>query len=459
MGWTLADWKIIMHDGRRYVPVENVAQFYGMKLTFGGNNAFKLAGGNRVLEGKSNTSEVMIDGVKYVLCFPISSKDNTPIISAMDVTKIIEPVLRPGKIANATQIRNVVLDAGHGGHDSGATGPFGREKDFAFDVAKRAKTLLEQRGFRVLLTRSTDVFIPLETRSAIANKQTNAIFVSIHFNQSSNSAASGLETFALAPRGVPSMGEDEVNVNAVRQYPGHARDSENILLAAAVHSSALRYCPLPDRGIKRARFHVIRETTIPAILVEGGFMNNSLDARMIANAAYRQRLAMAIAEGIMRFQRSVRERSLLPPPSHVASGADATTATPFTKYTPTRSISLENSPAKKQPERPTPTATPAQETNNTSNSSFTSSADNASPAILRHAGRFSKSLPPPSALQRFPSHSTPPEIEATKTLEEKHAEMNRISDTADPTRALPVILPSPTPSVETSSDNQTTTTP
>ena len=321
-----AEWNVVMYEGRRHVPIGNVADFYGMKMTVSGERSFRLQGGGRTMEGRAGTKEVLIDGVKYVLCFPIASHKGTAILSAMDVTKIIEPILRPGKIKNATQVRTVILDPGHGGQDYGAVGPLGREKDFALDVARRAKPLLEQRGFRVLLTRGGDTFIPLERRSAFANKQTDAIFISIHFNKSKTGAASGIETFALAPRGVPSMGEEGVTVNAVREYAGHARDAENILLATAIHSSKLRYCPLPDRGIKRARFHVIRETCIPSVLIEGGFMNHPLDARMIASAAFRQRLAMAITDGVVRFQKAVRGRPFTPPPTLVASGSDPTTA-------------------------------------------------------------------------------------------------------------------------------------
>lgn len=324
-----AQWNVVMHEGRRYVPIGDVARFYGMNITVSGTKNFRLAGSGRTMEGRAGAKEVLIDGTKYILCFPIIARPQGAILSAMDVTKIIEPVLRPGKIENATQVRTVILDAGHGGHDSGAVGPTGREKDFALDVAKRAKPLLEQRGYRVLLTRSDDTFIPLEKRSAFANRQSNAIFISIHFNKSKTGQASGIETFALAPRGVPSMGEEEVTVNAVREYPGHARDAENILLATAVHSSMLRYCPLPDRGIKRARFHVIRQTSIPSILIEGGFMCHPLDARMIASAAFRQRLAMALTDGVVRFQRAVRGRPFVPAPNLVASGADPTSAPPI----------------------------------------------------------------------------------------------------------------------------------
>jgi len=322
------DWNIAMIEGRRYVPVLDVARFYRFKPTFGANGTFQLLGGERTVRGKAGTQEVTIDNVKYVLCFPIRLHNDAPYISAMDVTKIIEPVLRPGKIANATVVRTVILDAGHGGHDPGAVGRLGREKDYTLDVARRAKILLEQRGFEVKLTRTGDYFVPLENRSAFANRHRNAVFISIHFNKSKTGGGTGtgIETFCLAPRGVPSMDEESVTVNAMKAYPGHARDAENVLLATLIHASLLRYCPLPDRGIKRARFHVIRETAIPAVLVEGGFLDHPNDLRMVASPVFRQRIAMAVVEGVQRFQQAVKGRPFLPAPTLVASGADPTSA-------------------------------------------------------------------------------------------------------------------------------------
>lgn len=286
-----------------------------------------MSGSRRTLKGRAGEKSVYINGVKYALCFPTISQRGTVLISAMDVTKIIEPVLRPGKIKNATQVRTVILDAGHGGHDSGATSRYGREKNFALDVALRVRRLLLARGYDVKMTRSRDIFIPLEKRSAYANRFRNAIFVSIHFNKGKRKGGTGLETFCLAPRGVPSMDDRSVTVNALRAYPGHAKDAENVLLATALHSNMLKFLRLPDRGVKRARFHVIRETRIPSVLVEGGFIDT--DGRQISSPQYRQKMAQAIVNGIISFQRAVRGRLATIPPNIVATGSDSTTAPAF----------------------------------------------------------------------------------------------------------------------------------
>jgi N-acetylmuramoyl-L-alanine amidase len=318
-----ANWNVVVHEGRRYVPIEDVATFYRLGRPVKSDSSFLITGRGKTIRSKPGTREVFINNVKYILCFPIVRRGNTHFFSAMDVTKIIEPVMRPEKIAKSRPFRTVILDAGHGGHDSGAKGPRGVEKEAALDVVLRAKRLLEQKGYKVLLTRSRDVFIPLGDRSKFANRHPDAIFVSVHFNKSRNPGASGIETFALAPRGVPSMGDDGLKPNALRQYPGHKRDAENIALATAMHSSMLRHMKLFDRGIKRARFHVIRETSIPSVLLEGGFMNHRVDSRLIAGSTYRDAFARAIVEGVGRYRLAISgtvpERAS---PSAIASGAD-----------------------------------------------------------------------------------------------------------------------------------------
>ena len=313
-----------MHDGRRHVPIEDVAKFYRLNPPVKNDKAFTMSSKGMSIRGKAGTREVFINNVKYILCFPIRERNGKILISAMDVTKIIEPVMRPSQIRNASAIRTVILDAGHGGHDSGAKGSRGIEKEAALDVVLRAKRLLEQNGYTVHLTRSRDVFIPLEQRAAFANKFPNAIFVSVHFNKSASGGASGIETFALAPRGVPSMDEANFSYSDLKQHPGHARDPENIALATALHSSMLRHMRLYDRGIKRARFVVIRDVKIPGVLLEGGFMNHPVDGRLIASATFRDAFARAILEGVGRYRNAIAGRRDYQPPSAVASATDKT---------------------------------------------------------------------------------------------------------------------------------------
>ena len=315
-------WDVVLHENRRYVPVENVSKFYNLSPPVKQEDNFAIKSATKTIKGKSGAREVFINNVKYVLCFPIVKKGGSILISAMDVTKIIEPVMRPGLIKNVAPVTTVILDAGHGGHDSGATSSRGIEKHAALDVVLRARRLLLERGYKVHLTRSNDTFIPLEKRPALANRHQNAVFVSVHFNKSKTVGGTGIETFALAPRGVPSMDEENLSYSDLKTYPGHARDPENVALATAMHSSMLRHMRLTDRGIKRARFVVIKNLIIPGVLLEGGFINHPIDGRLIASSSYRHAFAQAILEGVTRYGSAVSGKSATQSPSATTSASD-----------------------------------------------------------------------------------------------------------------------------------------
>jgi N-acetylmuramoyl-L-alanine amidase len=329
-----ATWNVVIYDNRRYVPIEDVASFYQMNVPASNGDRFRLEAPGRSIEGADGGHNVYINGVKYALCFPTVSKDRHTLISAMDVVKIIEPILRPQKIKNPGAVHTVILDAGHGGVDSGASGPLGKEKDATLDVVLRAKKLLQENGYQVRCTRLTDVFIPLEKRAEFANLHVNAIFVSVHFNKSGKSGASGLETYCLAPRGVPSMDEENLSYSDYVQQPGHVNDPANIALATTVHAALVRSLGLTDRGVKRARFVVIRNIAIPGILVEGGFMSGAPDARLIATPDYRQRIAQCILDGVNRYKEAVATQEQYQKPSAVVAATDPTSVPSLEKPVP-----------------------------------------------------------------------------------------------------------------------------
>lgn len=177
-----------------------------------------------------------------------------------------------GKLGNFT---TVVVDAGHGGHDPGARSRYSPvEKIVALDTALRLERILQDAGFRVVMTRRTDVFIPLGQRAAIGNRAGNAIFVSVHYNWAPRSGARGLETFYF---------------NSVSRPLAVSIQRELTSLPGAV-----------DRGARTARFHVLRNSKQPAVLVEGGFLTNPAEGGLVSSAAYRERVAQAVATGIIR---------------------------------------------------------------------------------------------------------------------------------------------------------------
>ena len=173
----------------------------------------------------------------------------------------------------------VVLDAGHGGLDRGAKGVDGRsaEKTYALDTAKRIERGLRARGYRVIMTRRRDNFVSLPARVALSNRQRGAVFVSIHYNWTRKRSVSGTETFYYNSRSYP--------------------------LAANIQREVDRVASSPNRGVKRARFHVLRNNTRPAALVELGFMSHPGELRKIKSSFYRQRLADAVVRGIIKSSR------------------------------------------------------------------------------------------------------------------------------------------------------------
>jgi len=237
-------------------------------------------------------------------------------LSRLDLAKIIEPSLRPEFIPNLRPVKTVVLDPGHGANDKGAVSRYGNEKDFALDVCLRARRILMDRGYEVKMTRSTDVLIPLEERPQVANRTPDSIFVSVHFNASSeNGQASGFEVFSCTPRGAPSTADETLSLRDVRSEPGNVVDVQSGALATCVYHSLLGNIPQADRGIKNARFAVIRLATVPAILIEGGFLSSISDSSLVGSAAWRTKLAEAIVEGIDSYKNLAERKQ---PPRMVA---------------------------------------------------------------------------------------------------------------------------------------------
>jgi N-acetylmuramoyl-L-alanine amidase len=180
---------------------------------------------------------------------------------------------RAAQTSRTSENVTVVIDAGHGGHDRGGIpGQRIAEKDMTLDVAQRLRNVLAASGYRVVMTRDSDVFVPLGARVAIANSYPNAIFVCIHFNATNRMGAGGIETYF------------------------YSRDS--LPLASAVHYYVAGGAPSANRGVRRRGYYVLRKTSIPAVLVECGFLTNPTEGAYAQTASYRQKLAEEIAAGV-----------------------------------------------------------------------------------------------------------------------------------------------------------------
>ena len=301
-------WDPVKIEGREYISADNIKRFYNFTKMTRNGGLLILENAKVEMKLRVGGNDCLMNNVKFVLSESITAVGEKVYVSRVDLAKLIDPVLRPNFIQNAGDFRTVILDPGHGGKDPGTVNPYGTEAGYNVKVAGIVKKQLETKGFKVVMTRQTNIFQSLQQRVEIANSvQENAVYVSIHFNCSpGNRAARGIETFTLSPPGISHYGSDwKASDNVTRA--GNEHDSANIALATSVHGSILRRLGknTSDRGIKRARFSVLSGVRHPAILLEGGFMSHPYEARLIENEAYQNAIAFGIVDAIAKYRFAV----------------------------------------------------------------------------------------------------------------------------------------------------------
>src|SRR6059058_1520966 len=298
------EWQIIKINGHDYLTVDNISKFYGLPAEVVPSEAkVQPESADHPLEFVSGSREATINGARSWLCFPVIEQAGKFLVSRTDVAKTIEPLVRPHRVPNVGTVQTVVLDPGHGGYDKGQVSRYGCEKDFALDVARKLRPLLQAKGVRVIMTREGDYFVPLEVRAKIANAARNSIFVSIHFNATNDDPnATGFEIFSFTPRGAPSTSDGTAAASSVNVQPGSSVDAQSLALSACIYHSVLGHLREYDRGIKRARFAVLRLTKVPAVLIEGGFLTERGESKLISNKDWRAKLAGAIGIGIESYR-------------------------------------------------------------------------------------------------------------------------------------------------------------
>jgi len=262
------------------------------------------------LFAEKNREYVYVGGAKVFLDDNIDSKKGKLTVTRLDYDKVLVPLFwrLPPQLPGS---KRIVIDPGHGGKDPGKlnTSLGYEEKAATLDTAIRLKLLLEKRGFEVVLTREKDVFIELADRAAAANKAKADLFVSLHYNggAAGDATSAGIETYCLTPPGQYSTNKASGKADITAEA-GNRFDTFNLLLAWNVHRSVLKATGAEDRGVRRARFAVLRPLNCPGILVEGGFISSRAEGAQIANATYRQKLAEAIAEGVLAYVTRVRSK-------------------------------------------------------------------------------------------------------------------------------------------------------
>ncbi|MEP6809113.1 MAG: N-acetylmuramoyl-L-alanine amidase [Chthoniobacterales bacterium] len=206
-------------------------------------------------------------------------------------------------------ITRIVIDAGHGGNDSGALHGGVMEKELTLDVARRLDQLLRARGMATILTRSGDETISLSNRAALANREDDCIFVSIHFDEGARAAATGVQTFYAARQKTraPLLASW---FSFLRPATTESSNLESQSLAGFVQEQLVAQTKAVDRGIRAEQFYVVTNVWHPAVLVEGGFLSNEADLARLTTEGYRQQLAAAIGEGVLRYRKTAGQSNI-----------------------------------------------------------------------------------------------------------------------------------------------------
>jgi N-acetylmuramoyl-L-alanine amidase len=225
-------------------------------------------------------------------------------------------------------VGRIVIDAGHGGRDPGALGAGVTEAEITLDIALRLeKLLLKEPGLEVVMTRRTDAYVPLEERTAIANRAGADLFVSIHCNAARDAAINGVETYSLnfastahaatvaarenAAASLPMSSLSEiVRVIALNSKFDESRDLARQVQVSLVRRLRAQQLNVRDLGVKQAPFVVLVGASMPSVLAEVAFITNKQEGRLLASETYRQRAAEALLEGISRYQRSLKKTQI-----------------------------------------------------------------------------------------------------------------------------------------------------
>ncbi len=296
----------------RVVYLSRMARLYSMRM---GTSAEKIALQNRyhALKFEMNARRSWVNQVMVWLHEPCRGGVGGWALQEVDFKHGIDPILRshvhaPGKVP-----QTVVLDPGHGGKDPGAVGTLKvLEKQVVLDISMRVKRWLEQRNFHVRLTRVGDVYLSLVERVEYARRVGADLLVSIHADGAVNARATGVETFITTAAGYDSSNHYGKSGDTA-MVANNRHDGANAILGFALQRNLLKASGQVDRGLRRARFTVIRNAPCPAALVECGFLTNSSEERLLRSESYREQVAKGIANGVLAYRTLVQRAK---PPGH-----------------------------------------------------------------------------------------------------------------------------------------------
>jgi N-acetylmuramoyl-L-alanine amidase len=322
-------WPFTKFRGVDYVAVRDIAKRYGLKAAWTKPGVLLALSDSRGVRFtfERDQRDFYLDGARVFLGELTYLSGDDLWVSKLDVIKTIAPLFAPAEHANFLPAapKLIVIDPGHGGTDPGKQNLKLKidEKDMTLDVALRLRKLLEMRGYKVVLTRSTDTrfsnspTVDLPMRAEVANKAGADLFISLHFNAVDRDPqrVSGVETYVLTPQFQVSTQPEQDREMVKIYYPGNRQDTANALLGYNLHRQLVRDLKASDRGYKRFRLAVLRTLACPGVLVEAAYLSNDAEARRIATPEFRQQIAEAVADGVDSYATTLA--SLRPAPAPV----------------------------------------------------------------------------------------------------------------------------------------------
>ena len=288
-------------SGRKYYRAYDIARYYRMKLRKVGTY-YEMYGNPGRMVFTPNKRYGSFNNIVLNYDFVPVIQQGELYISSADFFNHVQ-VLLNARSLRAIGVKTTLIDPGHGGNDRGAAGASHTEKALTLQVAKRLYRILSKMGYRVYMTRVNDRKLELSDRARVSNSIKADLFISIHMNAAKNRNVRGIETFALTAPGSPSSGSKQIQYT---KYAGNTAANNSMSLAWYVQNMLIRNTKAVDRGVKRARFVVLRETRCPSILVECGFISNRNEEYLLGNANYQERLAQSIALGVYYYHLNLR---------------------------------------------------------------------------------------------------------------------------------------------------------
>jgi N-acetylmuramoyl-L-alanine amidase len=293
-------------SGKEYVRLDQWARANSFQWRWLSKNEVSVWNASARMQFTADSRKMSLNGVTVLLSEVVRNQNDIPHIANIDLTTAIQPILFPPKNRPRTQIKHICIDPGHGGREPGYLSGREQEKKYTLLLALELGEQLRKAGYTVSYTRTSDTLVELPVRPDLARRRGADLLISLHFNSAgyTSSEVRGVEVYCMTPQRASSTNARGEGADT-RPFAGNLNNARNMLLAYETEKAIVRSTGLEDRGVKRARFAVLRGAEMPAVLIEAGFLSNPAEAKKIFSASWRKQLATSIVSGINNYRRIV----------------------------------------------------------------------------------------------------------------------------------------------------------